>query len=104
MTQEQIIKEVDNFLQDPVFGKLLNRNAAIALAQHFHDLALANQWIPVDDELPPHKPVGQNQRFSEKVFLRYQNGDCAEDSFDFEQPDTNITHWMPIPPLEGGEK
>ena len=65
--------------------------------------ALTHQWISVEDGLPQHKPIGQNQRFSETVFLRNKNGDCSVDSFDFEMPDTNITHWMKIPPIEGDE-
>jgi hypothetical protein len=32
---EDLVEELDNFLKDPVFGKLINRNAGIALAHHF---------------------------------------------------------------------
>ena len=32
---EDLEEELDNFLKDPVFGKLINRNAGIALARHF---------------------------------------------------------------------
>lgn len=32
---EDLVEEVDNLLKDPVFGKLINRNAGIALARHF---------------------------------------------------------------------
>ena len=113
MDKEQIIKEVDNFLQDPVFGKLLNRNAAIALAQHIHDLTWYNQWISVDEELPP---------INEDVFVRYEMlypklptevGFCVRwrtkdktvriDKNQFSIiGDMEITHWMPIPRI-GGE-
>lgn len=68
-------------------------------------LALRNQWISVEEALPPHKPIGQNQRFSLPVLL-IQNNDVTTayiDSYDFEQPSENVTHWMPIPSLEGGE-
>lgn len=58
--------------------------------------ALSNQWISVDDELPSRK---ENQRFSSTLILRAKNGDVYIDSFDFEMPDENITHWMKIPPL-----
>ena len=32
---EDLEEELDNFLKDPVFGKLINRNAGIVLAHHF---------------------------------------------------------------------
>lgn len=32
---EDLGEELDNFLKDPVFGKLINRNAGLALARHF---------------------------------------------------------------------
>lgn len=32
---EDLVEELDNFLKDPVFGKLINRYAGIALARHF---------------------------------------------------------------------
>lgn len=32
---ENLVEEVDNFLKDQVFGKLINRYAGIALARHF---------------------------------------------------------------------
>lgn len=68
--------------------------------------ALQNQWISVDEALPPHKPVGQNQRFSLPVILVEDNDVTTAfiDSYDFEQPSKNVTHWMHIPSLKGGEE
>lgn len=37
---EDLEKEVDSFLDDPVFGNLINRNAGIALARHFAQWSL----------------------------------------------------------------
>lgn len=68
--------------------------------------ALQNQWISVDEALPPHKPIGQNQRFSLPVLL-INNNDVTTayiDSYDFEQPSENVTHWTPIPELKGGKE
>ena len=37
-------KEYDNeFFKDPVFGKLVNRNAGISIAKHFFELGLKSQ-------------------------------------------------------------
>ena len=37
-------KEYDNeFFKDPVFGKLVNRNAGISIAKHFFELGLKAQ-------------------------------------------------------------
>lgn len=36
-----LVKEYDNeFFKDPVFGKLVNRNAGIGIAKHFFELGL----------------------------------------------------------------
>ena len=48
---EEITKEVDNYMEDPVASKLMNRNAALGLARHFV------QWQkdrekPVSNESP----------------------------------------------------
>lgn len=43
LDEAAIVTEVDKFLQDPVFGKQLNRNAAIALAKHFHQAGA--EWM-----------------------------------------------------------
>lgn len=72
---------------------------------------LFNQWVRVEDELPP-----QNERYSKYVIMRNRIGGHYIGCYDFEEKlwlDGNlemiymdITHWMPIPPLaeEGGEK
>ena len=115
MNKEQIIKEIDNFLQDPVFGKLLNRNAAIALAQHFHDLVLSKQWISVEDELPEKDKddsntsiyvlVTDNSNPFGYVWKAYYDFTIKAwyDAMSCENLSKyNITHWMSIPKI-GGE-
>ena len=80
--------------------------AAYKAAIQMGNKILQNQWISVEESLPPHKPIGQNQRFSLPVFL-INNNDVTTayiDSYDFEQPSENVTHWAPIPSLKGGEK
>ena len=67
---------------------------------------LSHLWISVEEALPPHKPIGQNQRFSLPVLL-IKNNDVTTayiNSYDFEQPSENVTHWMQIPSLKGGER
>lgn len=50
LDEAAIVAEVEKFLQDPVFGKLLNRNAAIALAKHFHQAGA--EWMACREKLP----------------------------------------------------
>lgn len=77
--------------------------------------ALQNQWISVEDELPP---------YDKDVFVRYEMlypklppdvGYCVrwrtmdetvrKDKNQFSiLGDMEITHWMPIPSLKGGEE
>ena len=99
--QERIEQAVDDFLQDPVFSKLLNRNAAIALAKHICKFVLSNQWISVEEESPKE---------SGTCFIKTKIGygiaiyNCNGGWFDIDgKPFTKITHWMEKPPTEGGE-
>ena len=75
--------------------------------------ALENQWISVEEALPDkgHDVLvavlntktntyfyGFDAIVDDSVFLRDKNG------FSIEVDYHKITHWMPIPQLEGGEK
>lgn len=71
---------------------------------------LQNQWISVDEELP--KQENERQFFSKDILFR-ENSSVYFGWYDFEEKYfrnpigctfTKVTHWMPIPPLEGGEE
>ena len=80
--------------------------------------ALSHQWISVDEELPPKEGIIL-ARLSENFYgtksievLHYYQ--CNRftlthpkgyyDAFGEQIPTEVITHWMPIPTLEGGEE
>lgn len=71
---------------------------------------LANLWIPVEEDLPKDK---------ESVFVRNKDGKCTSAWYSHDTETwflaygeiagddviySQITHWMPIPELKGGEK
>ena len=74
--------------------------------------ALQNQWISVDEALPPEDNNTKYTGHSIRVFVRVDfNGQISYCNlvYIYEQNkwsmyDGHITHWMPIPKLKGDEK
>lgn len=82
----------------------------IELFKQGANFALQNQWISVDEELP--KQENERQFFSKDILFR-ENSSVYFGWYDFEEKYfrnsigctfTRVTHWMPIPTLEGGEE
>lgn len=77
------------------------------------DFALQNQWISVEEALPPERDE-EDEQYSTNVFARTK--DCIRYAYyDFYNESWcsveggyrfggDVTHWMPIPSLEGDEK
>lgn len=77
------------------------------------EYGLQNQWISVDEELPTERDK-EDEQYSTNVFARTK--DCIRYAYyDFYNESWcsveggyrfggDVTHWMPIPSLEGGEK
>lgn len=112
MTKKQIEKKAEELgikYQTPCHGvgdcEFEARQAATEMAEWL----LFNQWMSVEDELPP-RPEGGN--CSERVIVRTELYAILTDCYDHKNEcwmrelNDKVTHWMPIPPLaeEGGEK
>ena len=77
------------------------------------DFALQNQWISVEEALPTERDK-EDEQYSTNVFARTK--DCIRYAYyDFYNESWcsveggyrfggDVTHWMPIPSLKGGEK
>lgn len=77
---------------------------------------LQNQWISVDEDLPPYDKVVIGMDYMPEltwddqtiIFIhRSNNPDVVTDKNKFcvyPPRFCKVTHWMPIPSLEGGEK
>lgn len=72
--------------------------------------ALQNQWISVDEALPPirEKDIG-DRKWSKWVLVMTHEGGAFVDSYAFHRKEwinngNDVTHWAPIPSLEGGEE
>ena len=77
------------------------------------DFALQNQWISVEEGLPTERDE-EDEQYSTNVFARTK--DCIRYAYyDFHNESWcsveggyrfggDVTHWMPIPSLKGGEK
>ena len=75
--------------------------------------SLQNQWISVEEALPTERDK-EDEQYSTNVFARTK--DCIRYAYyDFYNESWcsveggyrfggDVTHWMPIPSLEGGEK
>lgn len=66
--------------------------------------ALQNQWISVDEALPPK----EDNDSSITVLVHCQKGWCGIDYYRYKYGEwlnngDSVTHWMEIPSLEGGE-
>lgn len=78
---------------------------------------LNNQWISVEEALPPHDD--RLKTISIDVIVRNEYGKATSAWYDYANKvwhllygeiagddliDSKITHWMPIPEMKGGEK
>lgn len=66
---------------------------------------LKNQWISVGEALPPK----EDNDSSITVLVHCQKGWCGIDYYRYKYGEwlnngNSVTHWMPIPSLEGGKK
>lgn len=75
------------------------------------DFTLENQWIPIGEAMPDIDPqtLKSNRVFVRAKGLKHESYYTAhydsytEDWVDIDYVITNVTHWMPIPALKGGE-
>lgn len=75
------------------------------------EYALNHQWISVDEELPPRNEDITYVDFSEHVLVRIDfEGNIIHRTACYDYANKRwtmyskfVTHWMSIPPLEGGE-
>jgi hypothetical protein len=72
--------------------------------------SLQNQWISVEEALPPirEKDIG-NRSWSDWVLVMTHGGSAFIDCYAFHRKEwlnngNDVTHWAPIPSLEGGDK
>jgi hypothetical protein len=94
---------IDKHVRVPIQHEM---EIAFKCAAHF---ILNNQWISVEEALPEFKG-----NFSDYYIIRTESGWCAvtmyyrtsekEYWWNFENVNAKVTHWMPIPSLEGGDK
>lgn len=72
--------------------------------------ALQNQWISVEEALPQIREKGtENRSWSDWVLVMTHEGTALMDCYAFHRKEWNnngndVTHWMSIPQLKGGEK
>lgn len=85
----------------------INKNPAFIAGANY---ALHNQWISVDEALPPIREKGtENRSWSDWVLIMTHKGGAFMDCYAFHRKEwlnngNDVTHWMPIPSLEGGEE
>ena len=114
MTQEEQIEQAAreyciemNYILPDDTEYSLEAQTAIAAYKH----ALSHQWISVDEELPEL----DNHGYSKPVLVRDEYGVLLIATYSGQHKKWNsvghlsyhrliVTHWMNIPPLEGGEK
>lgn len=113
MTKKQIEKKAKEMANKyPAIGVNSRLHREIyAAAMEMAEWAHSNQWVRVEDELPPEK-----ERYSKYVIMRNRIGGHYIGCYDFEEKlwlcgnlediYMDVTHWMPIPPMaeEGGWK
>ena len=99
------------FQESSMYDTIQEKNAAYNTGMKIANFALQNQWISVEEALPKDfekvffRAVGKNDSicYGTGYVVKedwYTDIQCVEqDYFKFK-----ITHWMPIPSLEGGEK
>lgn len=100
MTQERIEQAAEEYFNQ--------RNCPFGMKdlETFHyaaKWALQNQWISVDKELPKKKGF-YLIKDDDSVFVNEWDGDEEEPEEMYWVEDAEPTHWMQIPPTEGGEE
>lgn len=71
---------------------------------------LQNQWISVEEALPPIREKGtENRSWSDWVLIMTHKGGVFMDCYAFHRKEwlnngNDVTHWMPIPENKGGEE
>lgn len=115
--QKRIEEAVESIISSNLvdLGDLVNQYDLRRMLIEMGVKTLQNQWISVDDGLPPventynDEESGIVHKWSKSVLIRTHKGGAYLDSYVFHRHTwTNngedVTHWMPIPQLEGGEK
>ena len=119
MTQQRIEQAAQKELEDTLEVTMNCQCANIAYEEFLQGVkyALTHQWIPVDKELPPIDEEGDI--YSKDVIVKNEYGKTTTAWYDYSDKDwhicygeiqgddliySKITHWMEIPPLEGGEE
>ena len=96
------------FQESSMYDTIQEKNAAYNTGMKIATFSLQNQWISVEEALPEEK-FNDGYEF---VFVKIH---LYDDTFYYDtdyirkgkwelHKHQKITHWMPIPSLEGGEK
>lgn len=107
----EIIKqriEETAYKESSMYDTIQEKNAAYSTGMKIATFALQNQWISVGEALPEEVQEG----CCDDKFVLYCGEYPATASYDHKMKKwyygdyeiLGVTHWMPIPSLEGGEK
>jgi hypothetical protein len=113
--KEIIQKRIEEtaFQESSMYDTIQEKNAAYNAAIKVATFALQNQWISVEEALPTERDK-EDEQYSTNVFVRTK--DCIRYAYyDFYNESWcsveggyrfggDVTHWMPIPSLKGGEE
>lgn len=107
-------EQIEQAAKKLVFGYYLptDREARVAYSWFLNGVewALQNQWISVEEALPPIREKDiENRSWSDFVLIMTHEGGTFLDCYAFHRKEwlnngNYVTHWMPIPSLKGGEK
>ena len=84
--------------------------AAYKAAIQMGNKILQNQWISVEEALPPIREKDiENRSWSDWVLIMTHKGGTFKDCYAFHRKEwlnngNDVTHWMLIPQLKGGEE
>jgi hypothetical protein len=113
--KEIIQKRIEEaaFQESSMYDTIQEKNAAYNAAIKVATIALQNQWISVEEALPTERDK-EDEQYSTNVFVRTK--DCIRYAYyDFYNESWcsveggyrfggDVTHWMSVPGLEGGEE
>ena len=107
--QKRIEKVAHQYIQSDAVA---SENMQLAFGDFINgaNFALQNQWISVEEALPPIREKGtENRSWSDWVLIITHEGAAFVDCYAFHRREwlnngNDVTHWMPIPQLKGGEK
>ena len=93
------------FQESSMYDTIQEKNAAYNTGMKIANFVLQNQWISVEEALPPKEDNGS----SITVLVHCQKGWCGIDYYRYKYGEwlnngNSVTHWMPIPSLKGGEE